>query len=171
MMRAWVTVAARVLACCAAALVLLGCAAGQIAQTSHDFSAVDGASGNVGNTIALRDVLIPYPLGQAGTYPAGSTVPVSLSIINQGDTPDELIGVDSPAASQVLVEGTTQIPPGTVVISTTGPAPASPLIIGELRVVLITNQALHAGLDTPLTFQFRHAGKVTLTVPLGAHSD
>ena len=173
-MRVHLTVVVSIVACGVAALV--GCSAGQIAQTDSQVAAVDGASGNVGNSIALRDVLIPYPPNQAGAYPAGSTVPVVLSIVNQGDSADELVGVDSPAASQVLVEGTTRIPPGTTVTSTAGflplgVQPTSPLVVGELRVVLTTNQALHAGLDTPVTFQFRHAGKVTLPVPLGALSD
>jgi hypothetical protein len=30
---------------------------------------------------------------------------------------------------------------------------------------------LHAGLDIPVTFQFRHAGKVTLPVPMGNLSE
>lgn len=176
MMRALLTVAARVVVCCAAALVLAGCGAGQIAQTDSQVAAVDGAFGNAANTIALRDVLIPSPNNQAGTYPAGSTVPVLLTIINQGDNADELVGVDSPAASQVLVEGTTQIPSGTTVTSTTGSSPmgaqsTSPLVLGELRVMLTTNQVLHAGLDTPVTFQFRNAGKVTLPVPIATPLD
>ena len=109
-MRVSRTAAVRILACCAAALALVGCGAGQITQTDSQFSAVDGAFGNVGNSIALRNVLIPYPHNQADSYPIGSSVPVLLSITNQGDRADELVGVDSPAASQALVEGTTQIP-------------------------------------------------------------
>jgi hypothetical protein len=74
------------------------------------------------------------------------------------------------------VEGTTQIPPGTTVTSTTDSAPlsiqpSSPLVGGELRILLTTNQVLHAGLNIPVTFQFRNAGKVTLPVPMGALSD
>jgi copper(I)-binding protein len=174
-MRVPVAAVARIVACCVAALALVGCAAGQITQTSREFSAVDGTSGNVGNSIALRDVLIPYPHNQAGSYPVGSVVPVSLSIVNQGDRVDELVGVDSPAASQVLVEGTTQIPPGMTLTSTSGATPnvqpASPLVSGQLRIVFTTNQVLRAGLDTPITFQFQHAGKLTLLVPMGAASD
>jgi periplasmic copper chaperone A len=171
LMRVPLTVAARVVACCAAALALAGCSAGQITQTDSQVAAVDGASGNAGNTIALRDVLIPYPHNQQGTYPAGSSVPVVLTIINQGNSADELIAVTSPAASQALVLGTTQIPPGTTVISTAGAGPASgeptsPLVAGELRVVFTSTRPLHAGLDTPVTFQFRNAGKVTLPVPM-----
>jgi copper(I)-binding protein len=166
-MRVPLTIAARVVAGCAAALALVGCGAGQITQTDSQVAAVDGAFGNVANSIALREVLIPYPQNQTGTYPAGSTVPVLLTIINQGTNTDELIAVTSPAASQALVLGTTQIPPGTTVTSTAGSGqPTSPLVVGELRVLLSTSQPLRAGLNTPVTFQFRNAGKVTLPVPM-----
>jgi periplasmic copper chaperone A len=161
---------ARIVACCACALTaltLMGCAAGQITQTDRQIAAVDGSYGNVGNAIALRNVFIPYPPTQDGTYPPGATVPVVLTIINQGSSPDELVGVTSPAAGQVIVLGSTQISPGTTVISTTGSAgPTSPLVVGELRVLLTTSKPLHAGLNTPLTFQFRNAGKITLPVPM-----
>ncbi len=70
--------------------MLVGCGAGQIAQTDSQVAAVDGAFVNIGNSIALRDVLIPEPPNQAGAYPAGSTVAVLLSIINQGDSADEI---------------------------------------------------------------------------------
>ena len=62
----------------------VGCAAGQLSQTSREFSAVDGTFGNVGNGIVLRNVLIPYPSNPTGSYPIGSLVPGSLNIINQG---------------------------------------------------------------------------------------
>jgi periplasmic copper chaperone A len=171
--RVTLSLAARIAACCAAVLVLVGCGAGQITQTDRQVAAVDGTFGDAGNSIALRNVLIPYPHNPGGTYPAGSSVPVLLAIINQGSSADELVGVTSPAASQVLVMGTTQIPPGTTILSTTDTAsPAgqatSPLIVGELRVLLTTTEPLRAGLNTPVTFQFRNAGKVTLLVPMAA---
>src|SRR5262249_33408775 len=91
------TLAARVAACCAAVLAagltVPGCGAGQITQTDRQISAVDGAFGDAGTSIALRNVLIPYPHNPAGTYPAGSSVPVLLAIVNQGSGADELIGV------------------------------------------------------------------------------
>jgi hypothetical protein len=37
--------------------------------------------------------------------------------------------------------------------------------------VLTTNQVLAAGLDIPVTFQFAHAGKLTLSVPMGDLSE
>jgi copper(I)-binding protein len=166
MMRVPLTIAARVVACCAAALALVGCGAGQITQTDNQVAAVDGAFGNVGNSIALRDVLLPYPQNPTGTYPAGSTVPVVLTVVNQGDQPDELVAVTSPTG-QAQVLGATQIAAGTTVISTAGSAgPASPLVVGELRILLTNTQPLHAGLTTPITFQFRNAGSLTLPVPM-----
>ena len=172
-MRVHLIVAARVIACCALALALVSCGAGQIAQTDSQIAAVDGAFGNAGNAIALREVLIPYPHNQTGSYPAGSTVPVVLTIINQANRDDELIAVSSPAASQALVLGTVRIPAGTTVTSTVGAlpltgAPTSPLAGGELSVMFITTQPLYAGLNTPVTFQFRNAGTVTLSVPMAA---
>lgn len=167
-------VVACIVACCAAVLALASCAAGQITQTDSQVPAVDGVFADVGSTIALRNVLIPYPPNPTGSYAAGSAVPVLLAIINQGERPDELIAVTSPVASQVQLQGTTQIPPGTTVFSTSGTragAPVSPLVAGELRIVMITNQPLRAGLNTPITFQFRNAGTVTLGVPMGTSSD
>jgi hypothetical protein len=43
--------------------------------------------------------------------------------------------------------------------------------VGELRIVLNTTQPLHAGLNTPVTFVFRNAGTVTMSVPMAALPD
>jgi hypothetical protein len=170
-MRRRFAVTALIAACCASAPSLVGCSAGQITQTDSQVAAVDGAFADVGDSIALRDVLIPAPPNSNGTYPAGSSVPVLLTIINQGTRADRLIAVTSPVASQVLVLGTTTIPPGTNVTSTAGSASAgvqsqSPLVVGQLRIVLSTTQPLRAGLNTPVTFVFENAGSVTLPVPM-----
>jgi copper(I)-binding protein len=164
-------VTALIAACCASAPSLVGCSAGQITQTDSQVAAVDGTFADVGESIALRDVLIPAPPNSNGTYPAGSSVPVLLTIINQGTRADRLIAVTSPVASQVLVLGTTTIPPGTNVTSTAGSASAgvqsqSPLVVGQVRIVLSTTQPLRAGLNTPVTFVFENAGSVTLPVPM-----
>jgi periplasmic copper chaperone A len=161
------TIASRIVACCAAALALAGCSAGQITQTDSQVAAVDGTSGDVGDTIALRDAQIPYPPNHSGSYPAGSTVQVLVTIVNQGNSADELISVTSPAAVPAQIQGTTQIPPGSTVISTEGlTAQTSPLVVGQLRILLTTARPLHAGLNTPLTFQFRNAGTLTIPVPI-----
>jgi hypothetical protein len=94
------TVAARIIICCALVLALVGCAGN---QTGFDMPAVDGTFGDVGNTIALRDVLIPNPRTPHEVYPTGPTVPVLLAIVNKSKQADGLVGVTSSAASQVLL--------------------------------------------------------------------
>ena len=172
-MQCRLTVATRILISCVVALAVVGCAN----QATPDVSAVDGAFGNAGNTIALRDVLIPDPHTPQEAYGAGSTVPVLLAIVNQGNQADELVSVTSPAASQVQMVGTTDIPPGDTVISSTASSastnalPTSPMVVGKLRIMLTLNHVLRAGLGIPLTFTFQDAGTVTLWVPIGARSD
>jgi hypothetical protein len=83
--------------------------------------------------------------------------------------------VTSPAASQVQLTSTTDIPPGDTVISTASSAPinapaTSPLVVSRLQIMLTLNRVLRAGLNIPLTFRFQHAGTVTLWVPTGARS-
>lgn len=167
-MRSPVRLTARIMACCAVALTLAGCGAGTVTQTDSQVAAIDGARADVG-PIALRDVQIPYPDGAdaGGVYPAGSDIPVQLTIVNQGDNADTLVSVSSPAAGRVLVEGTPTIPAGMSVASrgeseaettrtapttTTAPttaaapgttptpattSPGSPLDVGEIRIVLV----------------------------------
>lgn len=177
------TLAARMATCCATAmLALAGCGAGQTAQTASQVAAVDGTNADLG-ALALRDVLIPYPEDHSGTYPSGSNVPVQLTIINQTADADTLVSLSTPAARQVLLEGTTRILAGMSVSGVIGvidhgdpatPAvtPISPLDVDKLRVVLVdTLRPLRPGLNTELTFVFQNAGPVTLSVPMGPPSE
>jgi copper(I)-binding protein len=158
----------RVVVCTVAGLVAFcGCGAGQATQTASETAAVTGASADAGGGIALRNVWIPFPPDRTGGYPAGSSVPVVATIVNYGSEVDELVGVASPVAVRVLVEGATRLPPHRNVVITDAPTePASPLVAGALRIVLTTSQVLRTGLDTPVTFRFRNAGQVTLPVPM-----
>jgi copper(I)-binding protein len=135
------------------AFSLVGCAGN---RANQDISAVDGAFANARGTIALRDVLIPNPNTAQGAYLAGATVPVLLAIVNQGGEADQLVAVTSPAASQVQITGTTDIPPGATVISTAdsavvNPPPTSPLVAGRLHILLTLNRALRDGLNIALS--------------------
>ena len=96
-------------------------------------------------------------------------MPVLTTFINTGDSPDELVAVTSPEASQVTVSGTTVVPPNRNLVSTTEPSnPASPLVCGTVRIVLTTARPLRPGQDTPMSFQFRRSGQVMLSVPMMA---
>lgn len=93
-----------------ALLGIVGCSAGQVAQTAEMEPAVNGNNGQVG-TIALRNVQVAFP--ETGEpYGAGEDAPLLLSIVNSGGEDDELVGVTSPAG-QVELIGNPAIPAGT----------------------------------------------------------
>lgn len=178
--RSPMTLAVRIVACCAVALVVAGCGAGLTAQTASQAAAIDGANADLG-ALALRNVLMPYPQEHRGTYPAGSDVPLHLTIVNETTSADTLISVTTPAARQVLLEGATTIPAGMAVRGgadhsapghSGSAAPVSALDVDELRIVLTdATRPLRPGLNVQLTFMFRDAGPVTLSVPMGSPSE
>jgi copper(I)-binding protein len=107
------------------AVVLAGCSAGQITQTSRQVTAVDGASANAG-TIAVRNAhfALPEDVKTAVAYPRGSSAPLELVIINTGGATDELVSVTSPIAGTGEVTGKRDVPGGrTLVVE--GEAPAA----------------------------------------------
>jgi copper(I)-binding protein len=108
------------------AVVLAGCSAGQITQTSRQVTAVDGANANAG-TIAVRNAqfALPEDVKTAVAYPRGSSAPLQLVIINTGGATDELVSVTSPIAGTGEVTGKRDVPGGrTLVVE--GEAPAAP---------------------------------------------
>lgn len=93
-----------------ALLGIVGCSAGQVAQTAEMEPAVNGNSGQVG-TIALRNVQVAFP--QSGEpYRAGDDAPLLLSIVNSGAEDDQLVRVTTPAG-EVEPIGNPAIPAGT----------------------------------------------------------
>ena len=77
----------------AAALVLTGCSAGAVTQTDTTVSSVGGSEGQVGQ-ILLRNVTLDP--GSAVVVPAGATVTLSGTFVNQGLAADQLVSVTSP---------------------------------------------------------------------------
>lgn len=115
-----------------AAVVLAGCGAGQITQTSTQVSAVDGASGTIGQ-IAVRDASIVFdPSDTAAIHRVGGDAPLQLSIINFGATADKLMSASSPVAASVTIGGNPTISNGHALIveggSGTAAAGASPTV-------------------------------------------
>ena len=86
------------------AVLLVGCGAGQITQTDTQQSAVNGGSGQVG-AIAVRNAEIQWPDNAQGVFAPGSNATLIVTIANTGIDPDQLIGVSSPAASNVTIDG------------------------------------------------------------------
>lgn len=86
------------------AVLLVGCGAGQITQTDTQQSGVNGGSGQVG-AIAVRNAELQWPDNQQGVYAPGASATLIVTIANTGIDPDELVGVSSPAASGVTIDG------------------------------------------------------------------
>jgi copper(I)-binding protein len=95
------------------AVVLAGCSAGQVTQTSRQVTAVDGANANAG-PIAVRDALfvLPEHVQTGVAYPRGSSAPLELVIVNTGGAADELVSVTSPIAGNGVVSGKRDVPGG-----------------------------------------------------------
>jgi copper(I)-binding protein len=90
-----------------ALLGIVGCSAGQVAQTAEMEPAVNGNMGQVGN-LKLRDVMVAFP-ENGEPYRVGEEAPLLLTIANTGGEDDELVGVTSPAG-EVEIIGNAKIP-------------------------------------------------------------
>lgn len=151
----------------AAALVLSGCSAGAVTQTDTTISSVQGTEATVGQVL-LRNITMDS--GNQVVVPAGASVALRGTIINQALTDDQLLSVSTPYASQVRAEGFTTILGNSatdLVGSQPGPVgPPSPTQPnGTMRITLAgVTQVLHAGPTFPVTFTFARAGTVTVPV-------
>lgn len=93
-----------------ALLGIVGCSAGQVAQTSEMPPAVNGNSGHAGD-IMLRNVLVAFP-ENGEPYKSGGDAPLLLSIVNTGTEDEELVGATSPVGDIEMI-GNPTIPAGT----------------------------------------------------------
>lgn len=164
------------------AVVLTGCGAGQITQTSSQVASVGGVSANAG-PIAIRDAQIEFASEVAGgsVYAPGVSAPLRMSIVNTGAGPDTLVSVTSPTAASVQVNGDGEIPGGQVLVVGGEPPAAEPPEPGsiatpvppaggsrEAQIVLTgLREEIRAGLSYPLVLTFERAGQVQLDVPVG----
>jgi hypothetical protein len=102
----------------AALLTVAACGSGQLAQTSGMPPAVDGGSGQAGK-IAVRNAQIAFP--ESGrSYPAGSDVPLVVTIVNSGPNPDTLVSVTSPVSKPAALSGSLDLLPGTALVAGQG---------------------------------------------------
>ncbi|MFP5019440.1 copper chaperone PCu(A)C [Pseudonocardia phyllosphaerae] len=150
-------------------LLVSGCGAGQLSQTSLQTAAVNGLNTSAG-TVDLRDVQISYPPQPAGPdalYKAGGSAPLRANLVNVGDTADKLVRVTSPYASNVTVSGDTRLAKGVALVSA-GDTPLAPTSSKPVQIRLDgLKQPIPAGAQVPMTFVFERAGSVNLVAPTG----
>ena len=176
-----------VLAVVICAPLVVGCAAGQRAQTAEEVSVVDGASADI-STIGLRNVGVAPP-SSGPSYAQASTADLRFDLVNNGQAADALVSVSSPAATSVVItaptgalpvsSAATAVPTPTATGTASGAATGSVIEVGASQlvhvdatngsgVVALTSLAhpLISGQTIPVTFTFRSAGTVTVAVPV-----
>jgi copper(I)-binding protein len=139
-----------------------GCEAGSNAPTLQFHAASAGAQ-TVFNGISITNAFVlGAPSGSA--VPSGSSASLFVSLYNGGSSSDTLLSATAPgsAASISLSGGSVALPANTAPVNLTGPEP---------KVVLENlTKPLSGGSTIPITFDFQHAGTVTLQVPVEAQS-
>jgi copper(I)-binding protein len=141
---------------------IAGCQAGEDAPTLEFHSASSGAH-TVFNGIQITNAFVlGAPSG--ATVPSGSSASLFVSLYNRNGSSDTLLRATAPgsAASITLSGGTVPLPANSSPVNLTGPEP---------QVVLENlTQPLSGGNAIPVTFDFEHAGTVTLQVPVEPQS-
>ena len=143
-----------------ASAAITGCEAGADAPTLEFHQAAAGAQ-TVFNGISISDAFVlGAPTG--ATVPSGSSAGLFVSLYNGGNSSDTLLSAQAAgtAGSISLPGGTVSLPAGSAGVNLTGPVPT--VVLNDLT------KPLSGGSTIPVTFDFAHAGTVTLQVPVQA---
>jgi copper(I)-binding protein len=141
---------------------IAGCEAGQDAPTLEFHPASFGAH-TVFNGIQITNAFVlGAPTGS--TLPSGSSASLFVSLYNGGTSSDTLVSATASgtAGSISLSGGTVTLPANDAPVNLTGPEPQ--VVLENLA------QPLRGGTTVPVTFDFQHAGTVTLQVPVEPQS-
>lgn len=139
-----------------------GCEAGTNAPTLQFHKASAGAQTTFNGIKITNAFVLAAPSGSE--VPAGSSAGLFVSLYNGGSSSDTLVSAKAPAAagSISLSGGTVALPANSAPVNLTGPEP---------KVVLENlTKPLSGGSYVPVTFDFQHAGSVTLSVPVEPQS-
>jgi copper(I)-binding protein len=154
------------------AVLLAGCAAGQVTSTAEIVPVVDGALATV-SSMDLRAIAVAPPTDRS--WAEGSSAPLQMFLINNSATPDQLVKVstDRSASVQVLARG------GVEASAASSAQQAQPIDVpgdesvsvgfdpGNPQVVLTgLTENLFPAQTISVTFQFAKAGSVTTNVPV-----
>jgi hypothetical protein len=154
------------------AVLLAGCAAGQVTSTAEIVPVVDGALATV-STMDLRAIAVAPPADRS--WAEGGSAPMQMFLINNSATPDQLVKVssDRSASVQVVARGGVQAsPPPGAQQSQSIEVPGDDSVSigfdpGNPQVVLTgLTENLFPAQTITVTFQFAKAGSVTTRVPV-----
>lgn len=165
------TVARLATSCLVAVAALTGCSSGQVAQTSVQDPAVNGASGVVGE-VALRNVHIQAE--QTGDFlRPPQTVELMLVTSNQSpDVADKLVRITSDIGT-VTLSGDSRLPAGGILFVGTPTGQNIKALdavesADAAKATVALTQPIANGLTYKFTFDFEKAGSATIMVPISA---
>lgn len=155
--------------CLLIAAALTGCGSGQMAQTSVQEPAVDGAAGTV-KQLALRNVYI-RAVQKSDFLQPGQTVELVLVVSNQSqDIPDKLVGITSDIGT-VTLSGDTRVPAdGVLIVGDIKGQDIKALDVveaaGAAKATVALSKPVSNGLTYPFNFDFEKAGSTSIMVPI-----
>ncbi|ORW28098.1 hypothetical protein AWB91_02510 [Mycobacterium paraense] len=154
-----------------AATAVSGCGAGQQSQTATIEPAVNGSMATL-NNIALRNIRIRAVQTGDAVRP-GNTVDLALVVTNQSpDTADALVAVTSDVGAVTVVGNTTVPASGILIVDSPGRVDAGALAAvkpaNTATATLMLTKPISSGLTYEFAFQFAHAGKISVGVPVSA---
>ena len=141
---------------------IAGCEAGNNAPTLQFHPANFGANTTFNGIQITNAFVLGAPNGS--TLPSGSAAGMFVSLYNSGSGSDTLVGATAPGTSGSisLSGGTVPLAANAAPVNLTGPEPK--VVLEDL------SQPLRGGSFIPVTFDFQHAGTVTLQVPVEAQA-
>jgi copper(I)-binding protein len=141
---------------------IAGCEAGNGAPTLQFHPANFGTNTTFNGIQITNAFVLGAPIGS--TLPSGSAAGLFVSLYNSGSGSDTLLSATSPgtAGSISLSTGTVPLAANAAPVNLTGPEPK--VVLEDL------SQPLRGGSFIPVTFDFQHAGTVTLQVPVEAQA-
>lgn len=149
----------------ASVAALVGCGAGNVQTT-----ATGGVGGRVGD-IVVRDAAFTFDGLIAGdtVYQPGDDAVLQLTIVNEGDRADRLVGVTSPIARSATITGDARIARHQVLTAGYQEPLASTTLPGAdvVQIMLIgLRSPVRAGFSYPVVFAFEQAGELHLELPV-----
>ena len=154
----------------AAAVVLGGCSAGQIAQTATQEPAVNGTSAFAGKVV-LRNIHLLVSQTTDYVKPGSEVELIFLAANDSPDANDKLLSISSDVGS-VTVKGDTTLPANGVLVVGTPDGQPTPLKTVEAantaEATVELSKPITNGLSYDFTFTFEKAGETTVGVPVSA---
>jgi copper(I)-binding protein len=154
-------------------LVLSGCSALRTGSSGFDHTRfqLDSVDGQVGS-LRLLSVSIASPGTRGSIHIAGDSAALLATIANDGDDEDVLVGASTDVAEQVVLRDGEDAPDSALQVSV---PPGGVAVVRDVTGAHLElsglQERLRSGLSIPVTFEFRHAGPVTLSVPIRTYDD